>query len=125
MKISRVALSVTLEAINKKFNHISIYETNTCYIGESNCTFGVNWGCFGTVSPEEANEFARELQKASSVASDLNRLELEADGWESEVLADRDFAKKYVEHINREDISASFVVAEIESVIAMNEGKLF
>ena len=122
MKISMVAMNTMLNVINDKFDHISIYEESR---GDTPLKFGVNWGCFGTVDPDKTNEFARELQQAASVATDLNRLKLEKVYSDSDLLGENEWTRKYMKHITRKDISASFVVAEIESAILWDESRLF
>ena len=39
--------------------------------------FGVNWGAHGTQSPEEALDYADAIKQAATVASMVNRLELD------------------------------------------------
>lgn len=124
MKISMVAMNTMLNVINDKFDHISIYEESNNR-GDTPLKFGVNWGCFGTVDPDKTSEFARELQKAASVATDLNRLKLERVYSDSELLGENEWTRKIMKHITRKDISASFVVAEIESAILCDESRLF
>lgn len=126
MKISRTALNTTLKAINNKFDHITIYD-KTDVMNENPVEFTVNWGCFGAVTPDEADKYARQLQEAATVARDFNRLELELVYTDSEVLGDNDWTRNFLEHMNRENCPATFIVDEIEFVIAKaeSEGKLF
>ena len=124
MKISMIAMNTMLKVINDKFAHISFYENGNT-LSDEPLKFGVNWGCSGTVDPDEANDFANELKKAASVATELNRLELERVYGESDVLGDNEWTRKFMEHVNRKDISASFVVAEIESTIIVCADRLF
>lgn len=119
MKISMVAMHTILKAINEKFDHISIYEDGNI-LGDSPLVFGVNWGCFGTVDPNKANEFGRELQKASSVANALNGMELERIYKESEILGENEWTEGFLERIHREDVSASEIVAAVEHIILRN-----
>ena len=125
MKMSMTAISTMLSVIQKKFNQISIYEDGYAEEGES-IKFGVNWGCFGTVDPDEANKFGRELQPAASTADLLNMMEIERDYRRSEILGiDKEWTEKFMEHINRTNVSALSVAVEFTELAKMNEDKLF
>ena len=52
-------------------------------------TFGVNWGCCGTQSIEEANKFAEQINKACKIVEKLNAMKINVN-YDTEGKTDRE-----------------------------------
>ena len=52
-------------------------------------TFGVNWGCCGTQSIEEAKKFAEQINKACKIVEKLNAMKINVN-YDTEGKTDRE-----------------------------------
>lgn len=80
MRISRDRANVILSAfiqLSVKTN-IKVYVSNDRLVA-SHFQLGVNWAGYGTVTPEETMEFAKELLYYSKVVLEINRCNLDVD----------------------------------------------
>ena len=58
-------------------------------------TFGVNWGCCGTQSIEEANKFAEQINKACKIVEKLNAMQINVN-YDTEGKTDREAHKAMI-----------------------------
>lgn len=98
MKIKNIknqALQMALQVLaNEELKGVNIYETNNSFQARKNneaLKYGVNWCAKGTVSAEEAVEFANTLTKASAIATLLTSLEIESSDFEAD---DREYTRE-------------------------------
>lgn len=75
------ALKRALDTLqNNEWNRkVEVTETHDIFGEDPTVTWGVNWSCCGTQSPEAAYEMANNLAAAADIAQFLNEASLELD----------------------------------------------
>lgn len=80
MKMTNREYSIIQSALEDAFGRrIKIYDMNGCGFGKEPMKYGVNWSAIGTVSSEEAVEFAHQLTLAANIATFLTAAEIEVE----------------------------------------------
>lgn len=67
--ISYFCKDLALEAIREEINDDRIRIYDTSFLAREGIKLGVNWSAIGTVSAEEAVEFAAALTRAADIAA--------------------------------------------------------
>ena len=109
--INKDTMAILRCAMRESLNGITVMEE---FVFDNNepLTWTVNWGCKGATSPEEADEYARWLIKASQLASYLNELEIYMV-WEN----DKAFIEKVAENPSESEEEAKNMVSAVKYFI--------
>lgn len=79
MRIEYEKYSTLMSVVNEMFHskHIGVYEVDKQRTPEGRrVTFGVNWAGMGTLSPDTARDFAKNLDDAAEIAELLNHMDI-------------------------------------------------
>lgn len=67
--VTHYDLFEALDEVNKRFKYAQLH--NTASIFDETVIIGVSWTAIGATTPEEAEQFAEEVKRASQAARDF------------------------------------------------------
>ena len=77
-KLQRDALDMAIQNLHDELD-VRIYTMNDSFLEKTALKYGVNWSAQGTVHPDEARLYAKNMMVAAGIADALNSLELYTD----------------------------------------------